>query len=197
MAGIEKIRERILLEAKEEAEQKIAAAEKGAAETVSLAEEEAKKEIADAKAHAETKAEGERQRAISGADMKRRTARLTARQNAITEVLEAAKKELADMAPDRYYPFLLKLLAKNASGREGKFLLSAKDYENMPADFPAQVSELAGKAGGKLTVEQSDKAVGGGFVLDYDGMEENCTLRTIFETRRDELSDCVRRILFQ
>ena len=35
-----------------------------------------------------------------------------------------------------------------------------------------------------------------GFILAYGGIEENCTIRAMFHTKQDELSDVVQKILF-
>lgn len=35
-----------------------------------------------------------------------------------------------------------------------------------------------------------------GFILAYGGIEENCTIRAMFDAKRDELSDIVHRLLF-
>ncbi len=33
-----------------------------------------------------------------------------------------------------------------------------------------------------------------GFILAYGGIEENCTIRAMFDAKRDELSDIVHRL---
>ena len=35
-----------------------------------------------------------------------------------------------------------------------------------------------------------------GFVLVYGGVEENCTLKAMFEAKRDELADKVNHLIF-
>ena len=35
-----------------------------------------------------------------------------------------------------------------------------------------------------------------GFILTYGGIEENCTIRAMFDAKRDELADSVYRMLF-
>ena len=45
-------------------------------------------------------------------------------------------------------------------------------------------------------VSKEGKNIENGFVLVYGGIEENCTLRAMFDAKRDELSDKVHRMLF-
>ena len=49
---------------------------------------------------------------------------------------------------------------------------------------------------GSLKVSKEGKNIENGFVLVYGGIEENCTLRAMFDAKRDELSDKVHRMLF-
>ena len=45
-------------------------------------------------------------------------------------------------------------------------------------------------------VSKEPKDMDGGFVLVYGGIEENCTIRAMFHTNQDELSDVVQKVLF-
>ena len=56
--------------------------------------------------------------------------------------------------------------------------------------------QTAQKKGGHLVVSKEPKDMDGGFVLVYGGIEENCTIRAMFHTKQDELSDVVQKILF-
>ena len=42
-------------------------------------------------------------------------------------------------------------------------------------------------------VSKEPKDMDGGFVLVYGGIEENCTIRAMFHTKQDELSDVVQK----
>ena len=70
-----------------------------------------------------------------------------------------------------------------------ELLLEAKGFENV-------IEQTAQKKGGHLVVSKEPKDMDGGFVLVYGGIEENCTIRAMFHTKQDELSDVVQKILF-
>ena len=50
--------------------------------------------------------------------------------------------------------------------------------------------------GGSLTLSDEARPIGGGFLLVYGGIEENCTIKAVFDSKREELSDRVNRLLF-
>ena len=78
----------------------------------------------------------------------------------------------------------------------GKDSLSEKDLARMPESFPVELARIADERGGKLTVSQETRSMEGGFVLLYNGIEENCSFRAIFDAKRDELQDRYTRYYF-
>lgn len=44
---------------------------------------------------------------------------------------------------------------------------------------------------------QKPAEIDGGFLLVYGGMEENCGIKAVFDSVKDELSDQVNRLLFR
>ena len=66
----------------------------------------------------------------------------------------------------------------------------------MPAGFETEIQETAKSKGGTLTLSKEPKEMTGGFILVYGGIEENCTMKAMFDARRDELSDHVHGLLF-
>ena len=67
----------------------------------------------------------------------------------------------------------------------------------MPVGFGKEIEEIALANGGKLTVAGAGRDnIDNGFILAYGGVEENCTIRAMFDAKRDELADIVHRMLF-
>ena len=62
----------------------------------------------------------------------------------------------------------------------------------MPEGFRAEIARMAAEnKGGSLTVSGETRRMEGGFVLVYGGVEENCSFRALFDSRKDELQDKV------
>lgn len=196
MTGLEKMKSQILEEAKKTADQKIADAKAKASEITSQAEAEADKISEAITQKSDTQIAGYRERVLSSTDLQRRTRILAAKQEVIAQVLEKAYQSLTTMQEDEYFAMLLKMLDKYVLPEEGIIFFSAEDLGRMPAGFEAEVTAAAEKKGGKLVISKEGRKIENGFVLAYGGIEENCTLRAMFEAKKDELSDQVHRILF-
>ena len=194
MAGLDKIKSQILDEAKVTADAKIEDA-KAQAEQMKLKAQEEGARQADTilkKLEADTAS-----RVKSAIDLQRRTRLLEAKQEMITEIIEKAYEKVINLAPDDYYQMLLSILEAYILPQEGEIYFSVKDLENMPVGFGKEIEEIALAKGGKLTVAGAGRDnIDNGFILAYGGIEENCTIRAMFDAKRDELSDIVHRLLF-
>ena len=196
MTGLDKMISQILEEANAAASKKEADA-KANAEAI-LAE--AKKEADGLKAAMEEKSEKEvtayKSRAKSSDEQKRRTALLLAKQEIISGMIDTAHEKFCSMEPDIYFETIVKMVEKFALPEEGEILFSPKDLERMPEDVPARITRAAKDRGGNLSISKETREMDGGFVLVYGGIEENCTFKAIFDSRKDDLQDQVHRLLF-
>ena len=89
-----------------------------------------------------------------------------------------------------------KILQTYVLAEEGEIYFSSEDLARMPADFEKKIKAAAKAKGGSLTLKKEPKAIADGFVLVYGGVEENCTLKALFDAKKDELQDKVNAILF-
>ena len=182
MAGLEKIKSQILDEAKGTANAKI---------------EDAKAQAEQMKTQAQAEGAAQKERVKSAIDLQRRTRLLEAKQEMIAEIIGKAYEKVISLAPDEYYQMLLSILEAYVLPQEGEIYFSVKDLENMPVGFGKEIEEIALAKGGKLTVAGAGRDnIDNGFILAYGGIEENCTIRAMFDAKRDELADIVHRMLF-
>ena len=188
MTGLEKMKSQILDEAKAAAENKVSEAKAKAEEILSEARAEAEK--------SETAIASYKERVASSNDLQRRTKILTAKQEVIADVLDKAYESLESMEKEKYFDMLLGMVDKYAQPQDGEIIFSKADLGRLPEDFERKAAETAKAKGGNLRISGESRNIENGFVLAYGGIEENCTLRAMFDARRDELSDKVHRILF-
>ena len=111
-------------------------------------------------------------------------------------MLEKSYESLAGMEADKYFKMLLKLLDKYVLPQEGEIYFSYADLKRMPKGYGAEVKKLSEARGGSLKVSEEGRNIENGFVLAYGGIEENCTLRAMFDEKKETLSDKVRELLF-
>lgn len=196
MTGLDKMISQILEEAQSLAKER---EEKAVREAEAIREEAAQetaKQIEAIAQKAEKDVKDYQSRLKSADEQKRRTALLAAKQEIIAEVIEEAYRKFCSMESKDYFATIRTMLEKYVLPQEGEILFSRKDLENMPKDFPEVIARTAKEKGGSLTISKETRNMDGGFVLLYNGIEENCSFRAIFDAKRDELQDRVHKVLF-
>ena len=174
MTGLEKMKSQILDEAKAEAEK-----------SVTGISQKSEKDVANY-----------RERIVSSIDLQKRTKLLAAKQEVIAEVLDKSYDKLKTMEAGEYFAMLLKLAEKYILPQDGTIYFSSADLTRIPESFKTDVKKLAEAKGGKLDISGEGRNIENGFVLAYGGIEENCTLKAIFDAKRDEFADKIHHILF-
>lgn len=135
------------------------------------------------------------QRSASAAQLSGRKKLLQAKQDMIADVMGTALKEAEALPDGAYFDALLAMAARMAHPCAGTLCLSQKDLDRLPADFEAKL-RAALKAPASLALSRSAAKIGSGFLLVYDGIEENCSFEAVFAAMHDELQDKVCKILF-
>lgn len=116
---------------------------------------------------------------------------LNAQQSLVFEVIKEAEEKLSKLPVNEYFNALAKLLTRYSGQRTGEILLSNTDIQRMPVEFKAELDRQL------LTVEADEKLGGGGFVLRYGEIEENCTFTALLTEKQETIHDKVYSILFR
>lgn len=196
MSGLDNMKSQILDEANHTAEAKIAGAKVKADEILGKARAEAAAQVEKISNKAQADAAHYAERTESSCEMQRKQALLRAKQDVIAGVLDKAYDKIMDMDADAYFEMVRKMLEEYALPEKGEIYFSAKDLSRMPAGFEQEIKKIAAGKGGVLDLSKETKEMKGGFVLVYGGIEENCTVKALFDAKRDELSDTVNKVLF-
>lgn len=198
MNGAEKIKERILTDARSlhdkilaeanaQAKSIIAEAEKEAFQKTTLITEKAKEEAALIK-----------QRYQAAESMEDRKNILKVRQECINEAFDLALKNLSDMPDDKYKLFIEGIILDTVKNGDGIIVFNERDKKRLGEGF---ISEINGKLKTKglsaaLSLAKDSLNSSGGFILRYGDMEVNCTLEIILNMQRPNLESEVAKILF-
>ncbi len=212
MAGIDRIKEAILGEAKAKVDTILGEAKQAADAAVGAAREEAKAAQDEAVLKAGKEAADYGQRIQSQIGMRQRQTLLRAKQDMIAEVLEEAYQKLLKAPDASYFTMILNLAEKNIQSGKGEILFNAKDLKRLPADLQEKLAALAKGKGGQLTISKEAVDIDGGFILryrpddvredpdlpdsTYGAVEQNCSLSSLIAEKKDELSDLVYQNLF-
>ena len=196
MTGLEKMQSQILDEARRSADEILEQARSEAQEMKEEAGKAAQEKSSRILEKSRTEVKNIEERALSSCALQKRQVLLEAKQEIIAQILEKAYYTLVEADKDTYFGIIRKMLGKYAAGQAGEICFSKKDLDRMPEGFEKEIQEIAEKNGGTLVLSKEPRKMSGGFVLIYGGIEENCSFRAMFNSRKDELSDEVHKILF-
>jgi V/A-type H+-transporting ATPase subunit E len=195
LTGLEKIIKEIKDEAAGEVSSAISAAEAEAEVIIAAAKEESGKIVADIERAALWDIADVKRSEESAIALQRRQRTLQVKQAIIKDVIDSAKLSLYELPLDEYFDLLIRLAVSSAVSGKGELFLGEKDLARLPRDFEEKLNRALG--GGKaLAVSGNPKAIDGGVVLVYGGVEENCSFDAVFDMRRDDFSDLIRDTLF-
>lgn len=189
MPGAEKIVNRIIEEARQEAAANIARAE---AEAMSIMES-ARKE-ADAKRYAilekaQREAEDTKKRLLAVAGLEARKQKLQARQEIIEETFGKALDRLCSLKDIEYQSILINMIVNSLESGNEEIILSERDKKRLDKGFIDAINSKAREKGLNSNVSLSEKSANilGGFILKSGDIEVNNSFEAILRAKRDEL----------
>ena len=223
MTGLEKITDKILAEAKADAEKTVADARVKCDAT--SAQYRTRADALEAKFREDARREGERiiTRARSAAEMDKRNILLTARADVIDETFGEAYAALKSLPEEEYLSLLVKLLTDALTARVDErnkslalygeeeevseepdryeVILNAADREKygdrlLQGVRRAVVGRVDTAVLEKLSLSDRTARIDGGMILKYGDVETNCSLEMVFADARERMEAEVSRMLF-
>ncbi len=197
--GAERIIRRIL----GDANSKAVAIKTAAKEKSTAVENEAKQKAARKKEQILEKAckeaEEQKRRIIGVAQLEARKELLAAKQELISEVFQKSLDQLVDMDERVYLATIRDLILKLVETGTETVLGSAIDQGRIPAVFWKEINETLVKQGkkGELKLSADTRDIRGGFILQAEGVEINCSFESLLEMKRDRLEPEVAAALFK
>lgn len=195
MNGIDKIIEDIKTESEATASEIVSQAGKKADAIKAAAKIDADAAVAKIRSENERKEADARTRAESAAELHSRQSILAKKQELITETFDEVRKAINELPDDRYFAIIGKMAVNEAQNGEGRICFNKNDLARLPEGFVASINAKLGE-GRKLTAVAEPADISDGFVLIYEGIEQNCTFDAELSARKDEFQDRIREILF-
>lgn len=193
MTGLEKIVQQIRDEAQQAANQTLDKSRAKALEITNNAGVDAAARREAIKAQLENEVKNLLSAAESAAELAKRRALLSAKQEIISQIIADTQADIFAMSDEDYFALILKMVKKYSLPQKGEIIFSKKDLARMPSGF---ADKIAGCAKGPLELSKETRSIEGGFVLIYGGVEENCSVEALFYAAREQLQDKVSGILF-
>lgn len=185
MADMNKIVDDIMLEAENEAKDIISKAEKDAAEIIRNAENECSLIEQTESRRREEEIKRVKRRGEAARASKRRAVLLEEKQKLLNNAVKKAYDEILNMPSAEYEKILLELL--NSRMRSGKCTLYfPKGFVAPSEEFSDKLRQMASDKGCNYAISH-ERNIDSGFVAVYGGIEENCTLKSLFEEHGDEI----------
>lgn len=191
MTAVEKIVERIELDAKAEAEAIIAEAEQKALKIKFDSKNEATMAAENFKAEADKKAERIVAAAESAANLTVRNELLYKRREEIEKTLKELEEHLKSLPEKKYFDKLMLLAVDSANGKQGVLYMNSADLKRVPQTFKEILSSK-----GITVSDKADDTISGGFILKYDDIEINEDFTALIADKKEQLEDIINSCLF-
>lgn len=196
MSGLDKIIAHIRDEAAAEAAEIRRKAEAEAAAIKDAGEKRADALCGEIEKKAKTDAAGIAERGSASAALCAKQILLAEKQSLINAAIAKAKEELYALPAEAYFEKIEALFRRHLPNTDAVIAFSKEDMARLPQGFAERLSGEAEKNGAKLTLSETPAAISGGFVLDFGGVEENCSFEALLEDAAEKLQDRVKELLF-
>lgn len=183
MANVENLTNKILEDARQEADQMIADAERRASEIVDQKRRETEQECSRILRSAENEADRASERVFSNVRLQTRNEELMIRQEKMDEAFTKAKEMLQDMDDTAYKNYVTKVLEKLGTGQN--------EVVHVPQKRKAALGDQI--LGRKVEVSSDSTD---GFSVQQDQVFLNFRFDALVESMREEMETEIRDILF-
>lgn len=198
MNGIEKITEKIIGDAGEEAGVIIDAARAEAEKIIARYNAEAAAQSIKINNLAEQKKLEVIKHQDDMAHLEGRKQLLTAKQAVLDDVFKEAFDKIRKLERADYIAFLSSMAFKTSLYGTDEIILSASDRGSIGEDIVAKANQLLESSGKNASLVLSDEVrdIDGGLILKTGDIETNCTFDVLYDIARGELTTEVAAILF-
>jgi len=199
MAGVEKIREKILQDADLKVNEILEKARLQAKDVVARANEKAALRVKEISQKSVYDINEKKRIVDSMVELEMRKDILTAKQQAIEEVFAKALDRLNNLDNAKYEQVIFDMLMASVESGDEVVVMSENGRKKLSADFIDKVNkalEALGKLG-NLKISDETRNISGGFILVGQGVEVNNSFEAVIRLYRDEIEPKVAEIFFR
>jgi len=198
MSGIENITTRIKRDAETETEAALAGARHEADEVIKNFEAEAEKQAGEMTRRGAAQADERFKRLEGVAELEAGKNLLAAKQEMLNIAFSHAAEVISKLPADKYIDFLSKLAAQYSLTGTEQLILSKGDLDKYGSKILSSANAALAAKGAAAALTLSDKPaeIDGGLILKEGDVETNCSLSTIMQLTRADISADVAEVLF-
>lgn len=114
----------------------------------------------------------------------------------INDVIDEAKQRLIEMDGEDFAEMILNIAYANVQNSSGIMHIYKGDMAKLPDNFSDMLNKKISSKGASLKIIPVEKDMGGGFILEYGDIRQNCTFTSLIDDNIDEIRDIVAESLF-
>ncbi len=194
MQGMQRIKDRILEDARAQAEDIIKEAEGKVAEVMEQASKEAESLRAKLREKGREEAEEARRRMLAMAELDIRKEELAIKQKLIDRAFDEALGRLQNLKGKEYKALVMKMVKDAGANGDEEIIVSAGDRQLFEKGL---LKDINSKLGLDLKLSGEERNIKGGFILKSTGIEINNSFDTLIRMERDQIETQIAEILFQ
>ncbi len=198
MAGVEKIKEKILLDAEEKVREINDNASNQALKIINDAKELALYKSKTISEKASYDASDKKRIVNSMVELEMRKNILAAKQEVIEKVFQVAIERLNNMEASKYESIMTELILQTVKSGDEHIIMSKASIEKLSSSFAERINEVLIKKGckGNLKLSEEEGSTYGGFIIRSSGIEINNSFESILRMNRDDLEPKIAELLF-
>ena len=196
MTGLERIKEKILIQSQENCDKIIQDANMQAKSIIRQARDDANSKAFEIINKADKNAVRKNAVSKSTAESITRNRYLEIRNAILNDVISAAYLEIEKFSDEKYFDMLRKLCLKNILTGECTMHLNGYDLGRLPENFEDSINEEIYQKGAVM-ISKDAIDIENGFILRYGDIEVNCTLKSVFDESMDALKDMLSTVMFE
>lgn len=195
MTGLDKIREKIEEQSRENCDRIIAEANLKVKKMIAQAREEGNRRAGEITDAAQSEADKKNAVSKSTAESITRNRYLEIRNAILNDIISAAYLSIDKFSDEEYFDMIFSLCKKNIQPGECTMYMNGFDLSRLPEDFSIRLNEAVCESS-SVTLAEKAVDIENGFILDYGDITVNCTLKAVFDENMDALKDMLSKELF-
>ncbi len=195
MTGLDKIKEKIEEQSRENCDRIIAETNLKIKKMIAAAREEGNSRAEEIVSAAQREADKKNAVSKSTAESITRNRYLEIRNAILNDIISAAYLSIDNFSDGEYFDMIFSLFKKNIQPGECTMLMNGFDLSRLPEDFEKRLSEAA-EGVTRVTICEKAVDIENGFILDYGDISVNCTLKAVFDENMENLKDVLSKELF-
>lgn len=198
MAGLEQLTNKILEDAKLQADRTIKQAQEEAQSILDQARKRTEAQCDKIITDAQQQAEELKERLMSVAELNARKERLRVKQELIGQAFDQALERLCSLPEDQYFALLADLITMASTTGAETIVLAERDLKRLPPDFVANVNDKVKTKNrpGSMSLARESAPIKGGFVLKAGKVSVNHSFEAVLKQNYDHLAMEVASLLF-